>query len=558
MIATSAIAGHVGRARTRRRRGGRRHQLEHRVLGARARRPSPVQRADAADDDLVGDRGSVRAPVCSRGAGSRIQRPPVCSAAWPRRRSHGRPASGPTSPTCAAASSGRATTSSSSAPATTARSTRPTGPFTSYERARSSDAATATLVETHDATGSSLPWFGWLFALPVALDDRPPAATPAAPTTPPRPHAVVGAARPARRPPAHACSGCSPRRRCRRRSSTRCSPRPSTSPPTTSASATRGIGVAGAVVRAGIVLVAARSPCSPTASGGGGSSSPWPSPPRWSPPLGALRPDVPGPRRHPGGRPPARAGPRLPRRRRRRRGDAAQQPGLRRQRAGDGQRARRRHRRDGAAARRHLGRASWRLVYVVALVWLVVAVDIARRLPETERFERPHVVAPPLDRRRFAVLAGGRPARQPLRRPGQPLPERLPRGRARLLGRARSPSFTLATATPAGIGLIVGGRIADIRGRRRVIAVALPLATALVVRRPTPSAARRCGCRRSLAGVLGGDRLPGARRLPHRAVPDRQPRPGRRAAHRGRAARRHRRPARDGHAARPGLVARQR
>ena len=30
-----------------------------------------------------------------------------------------------------------------------------------------------------------------------------------------------------------------------------------------------------------------------------------------------------------------------------------------------------------------------------SLVWLLVAVDIARRLPETERFERPHVIAPP-------------------------------------------------------------------------------------------------------------------------------------------------------------------
>ncbi len=41
--------------------------------------------------------------------------------------------------------------------------------------------------------------------------------------------------------------------------------------------------------------------------------------------------------------------------------------------------------------------------------------------------------------------------------------------------------FTVVTATPAGIGLIVGGRIADIRGRRRVIAVGVPAATALVV-----------------------------------------------------------------------------
>ena len=49
--------------------------------------------------------------------------------------------------------------------------------------------------------------------------------------------------------------------------------------------------------------------------------------------------------------------------------------------------------------------SSWRYVYVVSLIWLVVAVDIARRLPETRRFERPHVMAPRLDRRRFAVLA---------------------------------------------------------------------------------------------------------------------------------------------------------
>ena len=77
---------------------------------------------------------------------------------------------------------------------------------------------------------------------------------------------------------------------------------------------------------------------------------------------------------------------------------------------------------------------SWRLVYLVALVWLVVAVDIARRLPETRRFERPHVIAPQLDRRPVRRARPRRPARQPLRRPGQPVPERLPRGHPGLLG----------------------------------------------------------------------------------------------------------------------------
>ena len=52
-----------------------------------------------------------------------------------------------------------------------------------------------------------------------------------------------------------------------------------------------------------------------------------------------------------------------------------------------------------------VGDSGWRLVYLVTLIWLIVAVDISRRLPETVRYERPHVVNPPLDRRRFAALA---------------------------------------------------------------------------------------------------------------------------------------------------------
>ena len=41
--------------------------------------------------------------------------------------------------------------------------------------------------------------------------------------------------------------------------------------------------------------------------------------------------------------------------------------------------------------------------------------------------------------------------------------------------------FSLATATPAAIGLIIGGRAADRRGRRRLIAMSLPFAALLIV-----------------------------------------------------------------------------
>ena len=196
-----------------------------------------------------------------------------------------------------------------------------------------------------------------------------------------------------------------------------------------------GIGIAGSVVRAGIILVlpvavladrigrrrvvtgdghrrAAGHGCWRAGADASRSSSP---PRRVGRPLGLALDFLD--------------------RRRRRRGDAPQQPGLRGQRAGHGQRARRRRRRDGPPARRHLAG--------------LVALRVPRRpssgssspstspagCPRPRRFERPHVVAPPTRPPPVRRARRGRPARQPVRRPGQPLPERLPRGRPRLTRR---------------------------------------------------------------------------------------------------------------------------
>ena len=123
---------------------------------------------------------------------------------------------------------------------------------------------------------------------------------------------------------------------------------------------------------------------------------------------------------------------------------------------------------------------AWRYVYLVSLVWLAVAVDIARRLPETHRFERPHVVAPRLDRKRFFTLAAVALLANLFIAPASFFQNDYledTRGYSATLIAV----FTVVTATPAGVGLIIGGRIADIRGRKRVIAVGLPTATALVV-----------------------------------------------------------------------------
>jgi MFS family permease len=127
-----------------------------------------------------------------------------------------------------------------------------------------------------------------------------------------------------------------------------------------------------------------------------------------------------------------------------------------------------------------IGPSGWRLVYIVTLIWLVVAVDITRRLPETVRFVRRHVVAPPLDKRRFAVLATVAICANFFVAPASFFQNRYLR-EVRGFDASTIALFTLTTATPAGIGLIIGGRLADIRGRRRLIALTVPVATILVV-----------------------------------------------------------------------------
>lgn len=142
-----------------------------------------------------------------------------------------------------------------------------------------------------------------------------------------------------------------------------------------------------------------------------------------------------------------------------------------------------------------IGTSGWRLVYVLALVWLVVALDLTRRLPETQRFER-HRTASRLSAR--------------------PNDERHDRRHDRRRGRRRlgiqmavafcgnlllSPAsffqnsflkeergfsagmvslFTLVTAAPAVIGLVAGGRVADRRGRRRMAAGCVPVGAVFI------------------------------------------------------------------------------
>lgn len=127
-----------------------------------------------------------------------------------------------------------------------------------------------------------------------------------------------------------------------------------------------------------------------------------------------------------------------------------------------------------------LGDSGWRYVYLITLIWLAVAVDITRRLPETIRFARPHLIAPPLHWKRFATLAVVAVCANFFVAPASAFQNRY-LDEVRGFDASTIALFTLITATPAGLGLVVGGKLADIRGRRRLIAGAIPFATLLVL-----------------------------------------------------------------------------
>ncbi len=134
----------------------------------------------------------------------------------------------------------------------------------------------------------------------------------------------------------------------------------------------------------------------------------------------------------------------------------------------------------GALRLADTGENGWRFVYLLSLIWLPIAVSLARHLTETRRFETVHPMAPRMDRRRLGLIALVALTANLFVAPASFFQNRY-------LDDVRGYSgggialFTLATGTPASIGLILGGQLADKVGRRRLIAVCTPISTACVV-----------------------------------------------------------------------------
>lgn len=115
----------------------------------------------------------------------------------------------------------------------------------------------------------------------------------------------------------------------------------------------------------------------------------------------------------------------------------------------------------------------WRLVYAIAIVGAPLVALFGRTLVESRRFRAPHVDATLTGHgRRFWVLGASAflfaifwgPAAQ-----YQNVFLRRERG----FSAARISLFTVATNIWGGIGIVLGGRLADVRGRRIVAAVGI-------------------------------------------------------------------------------------
>ena len=121
---------------------------------------------------------------------------------------------------------------------------------------------------------------------------------------------------------------------------------------------------------------------------------------------------------------------------------------------------------------------AWRIIYALSLAWLVVGVILQRKLPETVRFternERHLKTATHIDRRRLI-------AQSLVAVFGNVFIAASSVFQVRYLKDVRDYSaititiFVFATGTPATLGLLLGGKLADTRGRKNLAAVTFPL-----------------------------------------------------------------------------------
>jgi MFS family permease len=118
-------------------------------------------------------------------------------------------------------------------------------------------------------------------------------------------------------------------------------------------------------------------------------------------------------------------------------------------------------------------RRGWRLLFLIPLLALPILRDLARRLPESQRFVAPHAVVRMSDHGdRVVLLAVSTFLLQLFVAPASQLQNDFLR-HERAYTAIGITLFTICTSTPAGIGVVAAGKLADVHGRRVVGVVGL-------------------------------------------------------------------------------------
>lgn len=128
-----------------------------------------------------------------------------------------------------------------------------------------------------------------------------------------------------------------------------------------------------------------------------------------------------------------------------------------------------------------LGVGGWRFVMAASLLLLPIVRIVARHLPESRRYDAQHAKVLMVGHgRRFWLLAASAFLLQLFTAPASQLLNEFLRDEQGFSA-LKITAFSILTNTPGGIGLVIGGRLADTRGRRIVGAVGVVLGTLLTV-----------------------------------------------------------------------------
>jgi MFS family permease len=124
-----------------------------------------------------------------------------------------------------------------------------------------------------------------------------------------------------------------------------------------------------------------------------------------------------------------------------------------------------------------LGTRGWRLLYVAPLLALPVVAVVRRRLPESRRYLAAHPRGEMRGHRgRLLLLAASGLLANLFVAPNSQFSNQFLRTERGYSGGLIG-LLSVTTGTPGAVGIVVGGRLADVRGRRLVAAVALAAGT---------------------------------------------------------------------------------